>query len=96
MNHLNSVLIEGIVYREPTFNVAKKFVLESFTKENEPEEENIYIEVYFNNLLNSVYNKLNKGSELRIVGKLKSIGKNIVINAEHIEIKQRRKNESSK
>lgn len=99
MNFLNSIILEGIVSEETTFDEVNKVIdfpifVERFHKNEDGSEE---IETYHFNI--RAYGKiavickdncsLNRG--IRIVGRLKEEDSKVVVIAEHIEFKPKKK-----
>ena len=94
MNHLNSVLLEGVVQKNPVRmnkNVVR-FVLEScryFINSNGRRDvEMLPIPVESCDVLaDKVAENITEGLMVRVVGRLKPSGCSVAINAEHIEYK---------
>ena len=92
MNDLNSVLIEGIVINNATMSKDYcKFKISSnrfYKQKDELKRETslITIEAYYK--LAKLNNGVLKGCKIRVVGRLKQNEDEIVIIAEHVEIRQ--------
>ena len=96
MNNFNSVLIEGTVVNNAKLsNIDGAFVFNFtivsnryFKKKGCIDKETLLIDIEaWSKHSENYYNKLTKGRNLRIVGRLKQSNNNIVIEAEHIEFK---------
>ena len=93
MNNLNSVLIEGTVINDSELidNTICKFVIASnryYNTDNRMDLEVTQVPVEIKNKTSCVIcNKISKGKNVRIVGRLKKVSNELVIEVEHIEFK---------
>jgi single-strand DNA-binding protein len=97
MNHLNSVLIEGVIHIPPKFfNKGQKFVIASNwfnkTEKGIEKEINLFEVAAYEKLGEAVLAKAEKGREVRVVGRMRQVYERdeipkFIIISEHIEFK---------